>query len=335
MSLSSAPSESTGEPRLRLGKTIDGNVRIVCVGDVHGQWSELDEEALAALSPDVVLFVGDYGNENVAVVKRIADFSSRTEAQCAAVLGNHDGFYTMSHIGRERCPYDSTLFDRVQEQLDLLAPINPSYRSLTLKSPVQFSVVGGRPFSWGGPHWKHSSFYRKYYQVEDMSQSSERITNAALTAGHDSVIFLSHSGPTGLGEKPGDPCGRDWGSEPGGDYGDEDLRQSIDAARKGGKAVPLVVFGHMHHILDNNLGQRTMLSSETDPVTGKVTVMLDTAVVPRNKKHSHRLDTLSQFSIVELNANSTVVTVEQVWASRRGEIVEAKLLYDNRLVTAI
>lgn len=323
-----------GNSRPYLEKPPEGHVRILCVGDVHGQWSEIDEDAIIALSPDVVLFVGDYGNEDVTIVRRIANFSEKTDAACAAVLGNHDGFYTMSHIGRKRCPYDSLQFDRVREQLDLLAPINPGYRSLVVNTSVPFSIVGGRPLSWGGPHWKHANFYRQYFQVGGMSDSAERITSAAVNASHNSIIFLAHSGPTGLGDKPSDPCGRDWGSTPGGDYGDADLRQSIDAARARGKVVPLVVFGHMHSILSNGLGFRTMLTCETDAETGKVTVMLDAAVVPRHKRGRGRQDIICQFSVVELGSNLSVQSVEQIWVSRIGEIVESNVLYDGRATAA-
>jgi len=47
-------------------------VRLVCVGDVHGCWSEESTKALESLEPDVALFVGDMGNEDVELVESIA-----------------------------------------------------------------------------------------------------------------------------------------------------------------------------------------------------------------------------------------------------------------------
>jgi uncharacterized protein (TIGR04168 family) len=156
--------------------------RIVCVGDVHDDWNAVDESALRALRPNLVLFVGDYGNENVEIVQRISDFAATDGAPAvAAVLGNRDGFYSMSALGRDNCPYDASVSDRVQQMLDLLQPYNPGYKSIIYQTPTPLSVVGGRPLTWGGPHWKHAKFYRKYFKVGDMDHSSELISDAART----------------------------------------------------------------------------------------------------------------------------------------------------------
>ncbi|NER07180.1 MAG: TIGR04168 family protein, partial [Okeania sp. SIO3C4] len=42
--------------------------KIAIVGDVHDQWEPEDEIALKYLGIDLVLFVGDFGNEAVEVV---------------------------------------------------------------------------------------------------------------------------------------------------------------------------------------------------------------------------------------------------------------------------
>ena len=41
---------------------------IACVGDVHGLWNRESEEALSWLQPDLSLFVGDFGEEDVELV---------------------------------------------------------------------------------------------------------------------------------------------------------------------------------------------------------------------------------------------------------------------------
>ena len=40
------------------------DLKIAIVGDVHDQWDENDRDALHALNVDLVLFVGDFGNES-------------------------------------------------------------------------------------------------------------------------------------------------------------------------------------------------------------------------------------------------------------------------------
>jgi hypothetical protein len=45
-------------------------IRIAIIGDVHDQWTEADARALHFLQPDMALFVGDFGNEVVPLVRR-------------------------------------------------------------------------------------------------------------------------------------------------------------------------------------------------------------------------------------------------------------------------
>lgn len=62
------------------------SVKIAVVGDVHNQWEAADREAIAHLGVDLVLFVGDFGNEAVPVVQQVAAL----ETPKAVILGNHD-----------------------------------------------------------------------------------------------------------------------------------------------------------------------------------------------------------------------------------------------------
>jgi hypothetical protein len=48
-----------------------GRCRLVLVGDVHDQWDERDVAAVKSLHPDMVLFVGDFGNEAVKLVSEV------------------------------------------------------------------------------------------------------------------------------------------------------------------------------------------------------------------------------------------------------------------------
>lgn len=59
------------------------SVRLAVVGDVHGQWCpDRDAAALQALHADFTLFVGDFGNERVPLVRQIAEL----EAPKAVIL---------------------------------------------------------------------------------------------------------------------------------------------------------------------------------------------------------------------------------------------------------
>lgn len=92
----------------------DQLVRVAVVGDVHDQWESADAIALNHLGVDLVLFVGDFGNESVEIVRAIAS----VDLPKAVIMGNHDAWYTASNWGRKKSPYDHSKEDRVQQQLD-------------------------------------------------------------------------------------------------------------------------------------------------------------------------------------------------------------------------
>jgi len=131
-------------------KDLPKDLRLAIVGDVHDAWSEADAAALAHLSVDFTLFVGDFGNENVPVVAAIAALPDK-----AALLGNHDAWYSMSRARREKKAQQShpatmagvdlaaPAVDRVAQQLALLGDAHVGFRSLDVPGR-RLSVVGAR-----------------------------------------------------------------------------------------------------------------------------------------------------------------------------------------------
>lgn len=67
--------------------------RIAVIGDVHGCYDELDEVGLKFLSPDMTIFVGDMGEEDVELVELI----SRLNMDKLIMLGNHDAWNSLTH----------------------------------------------------------------------------------------------------------------------------------------------------------------------------------------------------------------------------------------------
>lgn len=300
--------------------------KVICVGDIHGQWDEFDESAIRNLNPDLVLFVGDYGNEDVVITRRVAQFAATAEFGVATVFGNHDSFYTQSVSGMRRAPYNKSEECRVTTQMEIMAPYDVSYRSAGFDK-LGISVCGGRSFSVGGPNWKYSEFYRRFIGVYGIDHSATKLKEAVARTQFESLIFLSHSGPVGLGKLPNDPCGKDWGTEPGGDYGDRDLRAAIETARQLGLRVPLTVFGHMHRTLMNDQGDRIMLKTEPDGNTGQLTVMLNAAVFPRHGVHSTGFK-LRHFQVVQIGESGYVDSVKETWASPEGEVFRSIDLFE-------
>ena len=291
------------------------SLQIAVIGDVHDQWDKQDIVALQSLDVDLVLFVGDFGNESVNVVRSI----SSLPIPKAAIFGNHDAWYTATPWGRRKCPYDRQTEDWVQQQIDLLGPADVSYGKRDFPE-LELTVIGGRPFSWGGPEWKYETFYRDRYGVHSFEESLERMKQAIDAAAFDTLVFVGHCGPTGLGDTPESPCGRDW-NPIGGDFGDPDFAAAIAYAQSLGKSGPLVAFGHMHHHLRHRQDiQRQRVSR--DPAA---TLYLNAACVPRivqtaaTCEHNFSLVTLrdrqvQQADLVWVDQTNTITAIEDLLA---------------------
>jgi uncharacterized protein (TIGR04168 family) len=293
-------------------------IKIAVVGDIHDQWNDRDRAALSHLGVDLVLFVGDFGNESVSVVREIAQL----DLPKAVVFGNHDAWYTATEWGRKKCPYDRDREDWVQQQLDLVADCHASDRPLNFPE-LGVSVVGTRPFSWGGPEWKYADFYRQWFGLNSFEESTQRMVKAAEAAESDTIIFLGHNGPTGLGDRPEDPCGRDW-RPLGGDFGDPDFAEAIARTRDLGKTIPLVTFGHMHHRL-RHTQERLRRSIHVD---ADRTVYVNAACVPRIVPAE--MGDRHNFSLVTLQ-NGQVSDVSLVWVDPDFKLVLETKLYDRRV----
>ncbi|PSB03256.1 TIGR04168 family protein [Merismopedia glauca] len=315
-----------GHDRHHVHPERNRRVKIAVVGDVHNQWEADDALALHNLGVDLVLFVGDFGNEAVEVVAEIANL----DLPYAAILGNHDAWYSATDWGLKRSPYNREEEDWVQQQLDLLGDRHVGYTYLDFPA-LNLTVVGGRPFSWGGSTWKCPDFYQKRFGVKSFAESTEKIVAAALASKYSNVIFIGHNGPLGLGSEPESPCGKDW--EPiGEDFGDPDLAEAIEKTMMAGKKVPLVTFGHMHHQLRQS---SAMLRDDTRPIertalvngaTG--TIYLNAASVPRIIKMDG--SRLHNFSLVELEAG-IVTAASLIWVDRQGKIAHQRQLYQSAL----
>jgi uncharacterized protein (TIGR04168 family) len=291
-------------------------LKIAVVGDVHDLWEEEDAIALKHLGVDLVLFVGDFGNESVEVVRAIAS----VDIPSASVMGNHDAWYTATEWGRKKCPYDRTKEDWVQEQLDLLGKTHVGYSKLDFPD-LNLTVVGSRPFSWGSSEWKYADFYYQRYKVTSFEESATRIFQAAKSAAYQTIIFVGHNGPTGLGDRADDPCGKDW-NPLGGDFGDPDLAEAISRSLTVGKIVPLVAFGHMHHSLryTKKVKRKRIFTNPNG------TIYLNAASVPRIVENSG--EKLRNFSIVLMEGN-VVSQVSLVWVGKNFTIASEEILYQK------
>ena len=297
-------------------KTQSKPVKIAVVGDIHDQWDVEDGMALKHLGVDLVLFVGDFGNESVEVVKTIASL----DIPKAAVMGNHDAWYSATEWGRKKCPYDRTKEDWVQKQLDLLGAVQVGYSKLDFPQ-WDLTVVGGRPFTWGGPEWRFAEICQERYGVSSLDDSADKIVNAVKNANCDNIIFLGHNGPSGLGDRAEDPCGKDW-HPIGGDFGDPDLAAAISQTLNMNKTVSLVAFGHMHRTLRHTkkLERKAVFKSPEG------TIYLNAANVPRIVQENGVK--LRNFSLVFLDGGM-VTKVALVWVGKDYQVAAEEIFYNS------
>lgn len=290
----------------------NNQIKIAVIGDIHEQWNNQDEEALHSLGVDLVLFVGDIGNESVNLIKKITALNLPK----AIILGNHDAWFSATEWGLKKCPYDRTTEDRVQQQLDILGEFHVGYSKLDFPQ-FELSVVGGRPFSWGGSEWKCKEFFQSRYGVNNFQESTAKIINAVNQTSYKTIIFLGHNGPLGLGDKAEDICGKDW--QPlGDDFGDPDLQKAIAYTRNIGKNIPLVTFGHMHHTLRHRKDiLRTIVKRDVYD-----TIYLNAASVPRIKEIEGKK--MRNFSLVLLE-NNQVQNTSLVWVDEQFKIISSSL----------
>jgi uncharacterized protein (TIGR04168 family) len=272
-----------------------GSCTLAVVGDIHDQWDAGDAGALAALAAaglaDVVVFLGDFGEEKLDFVRALAALEA--PARRAAILGNHDAWYSLTERGRARATrvasQSASMAARaaaalalsprhggVKAQLDALGETHLGLRSVHFPE-LGLGLVGARPFTRGGRRWDDlAAFYKEVLDIGGFEDAARAIAAAAaaLPPGAPAVV-IAHNGPAGLGGRRSSPCGVDWQPQEG-DHGDPDLERALEAMAAAGRPARLCLFGHMHHELRGG-GRRDMAA--VDAETG--TIFLNAAVVPR------------------------------------------------------
>ena len=274
---------------------------LTVVGDVHRWWRSADVTFLERNRPDLTMFVGDLGDEDVEMVERICELS----VPKAVILGNHDAWQS---FGRKAATA------KLQQSLALLGDDHIAYSVREVPS-CGISVIGARPFSWGGPSLRSPELYDEIYGIHTMRQSAAAIVDAARNAQHRDLVILAHNGPMGLGEQTSDMFGKDFG-KPGGDWGDRDLALAIQRIEGFGLRVRAVIAGHMHHKLVHPRGaERTRFLRRGD------TLFLNSAYVPRVRALPNG-EELSYFLRTRWAAGECVA-VEEVWVDVHGDEYEA------------
>lgn len=273
---------------------------ILVVGDIHGHWRDADAEFLHRERADMVLFVGDLGDEDVAMVRRLAAL----EVPKAVILGNHDAWASFS---RNRPT------PQLRESLALLGDDHLAYRVRELPA-AGLSMLGGRPFSWGGRSLRSTNVYGDLFGVRSAEDSMRRIVDAARSAHHRDLLILAHNGPTGLSVQTTDIYGKDFGRSPSGDWGDRDLERAISHIRELDLRVRCVVAGHMHHRVANPRGAERVRFVRKNGV-----LYVNPAVVPR-------LRTIGEVEVAHylrmVWRAAELIEIDEIWIDAEGDVCD-------------
>jgi uncharacterized protein (TIGR04168 family) len=270
---------------------------ITIVGDIHRWWRSADATFLERSRPALSMFVGDLGDEDVEMAERIAGIP----VEKVVILGNHDAWQS---FGRR------TSTEKLRNVLAAFGDDHIAYAVREVPA-AGVSVVGARPFSWGGQSLRSPELYDEIYGVHTMRQSAAAIVDAARNAQHRDLVILAHNGPLGLGEAPDDIFGKDFG-KPGGDWGDYDLALALQRITGYGLRVRAVVAGHMHHRLVHPRG-----AMRRRFVRRGGTLFLNAAHVPRIEKDADGSE-LGHFLRTHWQ-DGECLGIEEVWVDVHGD----------------
>jgi uncharacterized protein (TIGR04168 family) len=278
--------------------------RIGVVGDVHGQFDEVDAGLLDAHGYDLLLFVGDFAGYRQTEALRVAHAMRGLRTPAIAIPGNHDGV-TGIQLLAEVLPRTGLARELLARgQGDRCARISREMGSIPCEGYRLFArpelglqVLTARPHSCGGPRMAFSRYLRERHGVSSMESSAalliKKLDEADPTL---PLIVLAHNGPTGLGERREDIYGCDFKASEG-DFGDRDLRMLLDAAKARGFSLPAVVAGHMHHALKGG-GQRKWTARERE------TLHVNAARFPRYRERGGAREAHHVRLLLEGNAAS-------------------------------
>jgi len=228
-------------------------IRIGVIGDLHTHWDEQDVAHFDRSDYDLLLFTGDLGGGSRDSSLRVARNLSRLRKPTLVMPGNNDTgdigelAAELAHRGAIR-----QLSAVRRGDADLGASTAPpavnlcGYSSHPLgQGPTAITLITGRPHSMGGAQLSFGDHMQSAWGIDSLESSTRRLIELVDRAATRELIFLSHNGPTGLGDAPADMWGCDF-KPGGGDWGDPDLAAAIEHAIGQGRRVLAVIGGHMH-----------------------------------------------------------------------------------------
>lgn len=290
-------------------------MRLGVIGDIHGFWDEADTAYFNAAGYDQLLFVGDFAR--IAGAVPVARGLAGLTTPAWAIAGNHDGVSVFQLLAElKNRPLMRRLgaigmTRRVRAMARAMAPVRlGGYNAAPLGDDLGLLIA--RPHAMGADRFYYRSYLKKRFGIGDYAASAARLRALVDDSPRD-LILLAHNGPAGLGDTPQSPFGCDFAPE-NGDFGDPDLRNAIDHARRSGHRVRAVLAGHMHHRSKHSGEWRDTVANDGD------TLYLNCARVPRIEKHGARRHHIA------LSVEADRVQADEVFVDDQGREIERSML---------
>jgi len=237
--------------------------RLAVVGDLHTHWDAADLRQFAIADYDLLFFTGDLGGGTQESSLRVARSMAQLSTPALVMPGNNDTDSIIrleAELAHQRgIGLLSAIAGNRERRNQSIALCGYSEHRLII-GQREISLIAGRPHSMGGPELSFPEFMSENYGVDNLTQSTERIKSLVDSAAQQ-LIFISHNGPKGLGDRENDMWGCDF-KDNGGDWGDPDLALALDYAKESGKQVLAVIAGHMH--LRTKQGEERAWQREVD-----------------------------------------------------------------------
>ena len=269
-------------------------MKIAIIGDVHGFWNENDTDYFNSSDYDYILFTGDlrsFSEKEDSVAKRI----SRLRKKSFLIPGNADTSSLFQLAGETfRIQFLIQMSKekqkkRIEKMKDALGEIElcAYEKRLLQKNSISVNLIVLRPFAMG-VYLSYAPILKKQFGIHSIEDSKERIKQVIDSCQEESIVFLGHNGPFGLGSDLTSLWSSDFTKEPL-DYGDVDYSFAIDYAKSKGKKVLAAIAGHLHHKINGTKLERNWLSKLEN------THYINAAKVPRifskeNKTFRHHIE---------------------------------------------
>jgi uncharacterized protein (TIGR04168 family) len=261
------------------------------VGDLHTHWDEIDVHQFDQSEYDLLYFTGDLGGGTPESTVRVARVISKLKKPALVMPGNNDTIDTAELAAELTHRAGLAALTSMRTEMGAADQSKAevcgySTHRFQRGGDLDITFIAARPHSMGGPDLSFPEYMLETYGIGSLAESEARLVSLVDEAESEVLVFLSHNGPTGLGDGHHDPWGADFKPD-GGDWGDPDLTVAIDYARQKGKRVLAVIAGHMH--------LRTKLGTErTWCVEDEGTLYVNAARVPRifsaeDDVHRHHL----------------------------------------------